>query len=90
MDVNIVEESKNRFVFELLSHDHTVLLLVKEALQDNDDVKLLTFSVGHPETGKPLFILETKKNDAKKLFLQSLNEVEKNLQKLQKEFEKKL
>ncbi len=90
MDVNIVEESKNRFVFELLSHDHTVLLLVKEALQNNDDVKLLTFSVGHPETGKPLFILETKKNDAKKLFLQSLNDIEKNLQKLQKEFEKKL
>ncbi len=90
MDVNIVEESKNRFVFELLSHDHTVLLLVKEALQENDDVKLLTFSVGHPETGKPLFILETKKNDAKKLFLQSLNDIEKNLQKLQKDFEKKL
>ncbi len=90
MDVNVVEESKNRFVFEILSHDHTVLLLLKEQLQDNDDVSLLTFSVGHPETGKPLFILETKKEDAKKLFLESLNEIEKNLQKLQRDFEKKI
>ncbi len=90
MDVNIIEDEKNRFVFEFLSHDHTVLLLVKDHLKDNEDVKLLTFSVGHPETGKPFFVLETKKNNAKKLFLNSLSEIEKSLQKIQKDFEKKL
>jgi len=59
MEINILEDKKNRFVFEVEGMDHTFLNILKNELWNDNNVKVATYSIKHPETSRPKFILET-------------------------------
>ena len=65
MEVEIVEESKNKLVFEV---DENVGFLnaVKRELLNDKQVKIATYFVKHPLVGKPRMIIETSGEDPKK------------------------
>jgi len=90
MELNIIESSDKRAVFELLNADHTVLLLLKDALEGNDEVAAATFAIDHPLVGHPKFIIETKKSSPKKVLLKAIADLDKVLGETEKELEKKL
>ena len=60
MKINIVEDKKNRFVFEIDGMGHTFLNILKNELWNDQNVKIATYNIRHPEISKPNFVLETE------------------------------
>ena len=88
MNLEIVEQEKNRLVFELHESDHTVLLLIQGALEADSDVELATYAVDHPLVGRPKFIIETKKKSPKTVLLAAIEAVAKDLGSVHKDLTK--
>lgn len=86
MEINVLEKSKNKLVFELKGSDHTFCNLLKEELRQQSDIDVVTYVINHPLVGIPKFFLETKKDDPKK----SLEKAVKSLESKNKEFLKLL
>lgn len=85
MEINILEESKNRIVFELKGEDHTFCNALKQELWADKDTKLASYKIDHPLVGVPEFILETKA-DPKKVLLNAAKNLQKELEKFKKAF----
>ena len=84
MEINILEESKTKMVFELRDETHTFCNLLKEEIKKVKGVELASYKIDHPLVGIPTFQIETKGIEPKKAIKEAL----KSIQKLAKEFEK--
>ncbi len=84
MELNILEESKTKMVFELKGETHTFCNLLKEEIKKVKGVELASYKIDHPLVGVPTFQIETKGVEPKKAIKEAL----KNIQKLAKDFEK--
>ncbi|MBT4604793.1 DNA-directed RNA polymerase subunit L [archaeon] len=84
MELNILEESKTKMVFELHGETHTFCNLLKEEIRKVKGVELVAYKIDHPLVGIPTFQLETKGVEPKKAIKEAL----KSVQKLASEFEK--
>ncbi|MBW2976161.1 DNA-directed RNA polymerase subunit L [Candidatus Woesearchaeota archaeon] len=71
MEINVLEEKKNRLVFESEGIGHTFLNILKTELWNDSHVKIATYSIKHPQVSKPKFILETDGNESPKAALTS-------------------
>jgi len=60
MEINVLEQSAKKLVFELKGADNTFCNALKGELLKDKDVKTATYSIKHPLVGIPKFILETK------------------------------
>tara|TARA_Y100000310_G_C20519644_1_gene733009 strand:+ start:461 stop:751 length:291 start_codon:yes stop_codon:yes gene_type:complete len=76
MEVAIVEESKNKLIFEV---DENVGFLnaVKTELLNDKQVKIATYFVKHPLVGKPRMIIETDGADPKKALASAASRLKK-------------
>lgn len=88
MDITIIEEKKNKFVFELPGEDHTFCNLLREELWNDKDVDVSAYKVDHPLLGTPKVHVETKKGDAKKAVMDAADRVKKNMVANNKAFAK--
>jgi DNA-directed RNA polymerase subunit L len=62
MELEVLEEDKNRLVFELTGADHTFCNVLKKELWNDDYVTSSAYSIDHPLVGQPKLIVETKGN----------------------------
>lgn len=86
MELNVIEDKKGRFVFELEGIGHTFLNVLKSELHNDSHVKIATYNIKHPQTSKPKFILETDGDESPKSALSSaINRLSKLSEKLKKE-----
>jgi DNA-directed RNA polymerase subunit L len=60
MEITIIEDKKNRFVFELHGVDHTFCNVLKQNLRDIKEVSIAAYNISHPLVGIPKFAVETK------------------------------
>lgn len=90
MQIAVIEKSDNKVVFELHGTDHTVLLALKDALEQDKDVSLVTYAIDHPLVGHPKLILETKKKKPQEALLDAISSVKKELEAFGKDLDKKL
>lgn len=81
MELNVLEKSKHRVVFELSGVDHTFCNALKQELWNDKEVTVSAYNVSHPLVGVPKFIVESK-GDA----VAALSEASKRLQKRNKDF----
>ncbi|MBI4451514.1 DNA-directed RNA polymerase subunit L [Candidatus Woesearchaeota archaeon] len=58
MEVKILEEKKNRLVFELPGESHTLANILKNALREDSAVSHVAYTVDHPLIGTPRFLVE--------------------------------
>ena len=86
MEFNVLEESKNKIVFELRGETHTFSNLLKEELKKVKGVTLATYRIDHPLVGIPQFLIETKGTEPRKAIKEAL----KNVKALAKDFQKKV
>ncbi len=86
MEFKILEESKNRLVFQLKGETHTFCNALKEALLGVKDVTLATYKIDHPLIGVPEFLVEGK--DPKKCLKEALKLLKKNAEEFKKEVSK--
>ena len=77
MELTVLEQKKNRFVFELGGADHTLCNALKNELWNDDDVKVATYAVKHPLLAVPKFIVETKSGEAKKAVMDAIARLKK-------------
>ena len=84
MEFKVLEESKNKLVFELIGETHTFCNALKTELQNVKGVSIATYRIKHPLIGIPKFLIETKGLEPKK----ALKDALKNLKKKATEFKK--
>ena len=91
MEIKVLEDKKNRFVFEIDDMGHTFINILKNELWNDGHVKLATYSVRHPIISKPKFILETDGNESPRTALMSaVGRLKKVNEKFKKEIVKEV
>ncbi|MFH1400159.1 MAG: DNA-directed RNA polymerase subunit L [Nanoarchaeota archaeon] len=81
-EINVLEQAKNKLVFELKGADHTFCNVLKAELVKDKDVDIATYSIKHPLIGIPKITLITKGKDPK----QAILDATARLAKTNKEF----
>ncbi|MDP3734081.1 MAG: DNA-directed RNA polymerase subunit L [Nanoarchaeota archaeon] len=88
MELNVLEESKTKMVFELKGETHTFCNALKEELQQVKGVTLTSYRISHPLIGVPQFILETKSIEPRKALKSALESLKKKTEEFMKEVKK--
>lgn len=60
MEIKVLENDKNRILFELKGADHTFCNTLKKELIGITGVELATYAIEHPQVGVPKILIETK------------------------------
>ena len=77
MEINVLEESGKRMVFELKGESHSFCNLLKELLHDVKGVELASYKVEHPLVGVPKFLIETKGIEPREALKKAISEMKK-------------
>lgn len=85
MELKVVEEKKNRFVFKVVGEGHTLCNALKRELQNDNSVKLATYAVEHPLIQEAQFIIETDGAEPRKTISAAIKRLDKTLEKLGKQ-----
>lgn len=84
MELKVIEEKTNRFVFEMKGASHSVCTALKEQLWQDANIKNAGYTVSHPYVGHPKFIVETKKgSDPRKAISAALKKLVKTVDDLE-------
>lgn len=84
MEINIIEESKNRIVVEVKDEDATLCNIIRKELWNDDSVKAAAYTVKHPSIKAPHLIVETTGKSAKEALLDAMKRIKKDLSAFEK------
>ncbi len=76
MELNVLENKKNRIVVEIHGVDHTFCNALKQELWNDKNVTVSTYNISHPLVGVPKFIVESK-SEAKTSLLDAVKRIQK-------------
>ena len=85
MEVNILEEKKDRIVFEIKGEGHTLSNALRKELWNDEHVKVAAYAIEHPLIEIPKFVLETDGADPRKTLVAAAKRVQRDLDKLKSE-----
>lgn len=84
MEFKVVEESKNKLVFELKGETHTLCNALKKELNEVKGVEICAYRISHPLIGVPRFLIECNKETEPR---RALKEALKSLKKKTTDFQ---
>ncbi len=87
MEINVIEQSKHKMVFEIKGEDDTFANALKDMLYNDSNVKIASYRIEHPLIGIPKFIIETK-GDPKKALIDAAKKLKKEAMKFHDDFKK--
>ena len=91
MKLKILEDKKNKLVFESEDLGHTICNVLKKELWNDSHVKVATYSIRHPLVSKPRMIVETDGSETSKAaLLAAVQRLKKVSEKFRKEFSKEV
>lgn len=91
MEIKILEDKKNKIIFESEGLGHTFCNVLKKELWNDGHVKVATYSVRHPLVSNPKMIVETDGSlTAKNALLAAVQRLKKASEKFKKEFSKEV
>ncbi len=91
MEIKIIEDKKNKLVFESEGLGHTFCNVLKKELWNDSHVKVATYSIRHPLVSKPKMIVETDGSSTpKNALLAAVQRLKKVSEKFKKEFSKEV
>ncbi|MBU2561134.1 MAG: DNA-directed RNA polymerase subunit L [Nanoarchaeota archaeon] len=88
MEINVLEESKNRLVVEIKGEGHTLCNALKSELWKNKKVKVAGYNISHPLVGVPKLVIEVESGDPKKILADAVKSVKKDADEFLKSFSK--
>jgi DNA-directed RNA polymerase subunit L len=88
MEINILEESKNRLVVEIKGESHALCNALKSELWNSKNVKVAGYNIAHPLVGTPKLVIETESGNPKQLLADAAKSVKKDAEAFLKAFEK--
>lgn len=59
MELNIIEDKKNKMIFEIIGEEHTFCNALTKELWNVNGVKVAAYTIDHPLVGKPRLVVET-------------------------------
>ncbi|MCF7872180.1 DNA-directed RNA polymerase subunit L [Candidatus Woesearchaeota archaeon] len=62
MEIKVVEDKANRFVFEIEGLGHTFCNALKDELRNDSSVTVAAYNITHPLSGVTKFFVETEKS----------------------------
>ena len=86
MEIRVIEESKNKIVFELKGENNTFCNALKDMLLNEKEVSIASYKIEHPLIGEPEFIIETKGKEPKKVLEIAAKNLQKELASFRKAF----
>ncbi|MEK6861125.1 MAG: DNA-directed RNA polymerase subunit L [Nanoarchaeota archaeon] len=89
MELNILENTKNRLKFELKGEGHTFCNALKKELWSDNNIEISGYHIEHSLVSEPAFTIETSKGDPKTVLLKAVERLRKRNKEL-REFFKKL
>lgn len=90
MEINVLEENKNRLVFEMKGEDHTLSNLLTKELWKDSHVKVTGYNVAHPLVGIPKISVETDGEDPRESVLKAIKNIKKDCESFMKAFDKEV
>jgi DNA-directed RNA polymerase subunit L len=88
MEINVLEESKNKLVVEIKGESHSLCNALKCELWKGKGIKLAGYNISHPLVGTPKIIIETESGNPKQLLADAAKSVKKDAEAFLKAFEK--
>ena len=85
MELKIVEDEKNKLVFEINGVSHGFCNILKEKLLEDSHVKIATYRIVHPLVNIPRFLVETDGADPRKTILGAVAKLKTFAEKTKKE-----
>jgi DNA-directed RNA polymerase subunit L len=61
MEMNVIDKDKNMMKIEVTGSNEATLYLLTQQLLSDENVKVATYSMPHPQLDKPILYLETSK-----------------------------
>jgi DNA-directed RNA polymerase subunit L len=80
MDIKVIEDKKNKLIFEI-DASHTFCNALKVELANDSHVKNVGYNIKHPLVSKPAFIVETDGADPRKTLTAASQRVKKLCEK---------
>lgn len=91
MELNILEDKKNKLILEVKGETHTFCNTLKKELWNDENVKAAGYNIDHPFVGVPKIIVETNTNTTpKKALLDACKRLSKSMDKFKSEFSDKI
>jgi DNA-directed RNA polymerase subunit L len=91
MEIKILEDKKNKLIFESQDLGHTFCNVLKKELWKDSHVKVATYSIMHPLVSKPKMIVETDGSETpKNALLSAIQRLKRVSEKFKKEFSKEV
>jgi len=90
MEINVIEEKKNRMSFEIKGEGNTFCNLLKDELWNDKHVTVAAYNIKHPLIGVPFMIVETDDKSQKQALISAAERVADKAEKLKKEAKKAL
>ena len=88
MEINVLEESKDKIVFEIKGEGHAFCNVLRSELNKNKKVKNAGYAIEHPLVGVPKFVLETDGADPRTVLQDAMKSLKKDIASFKKDFEK--
>lgn len=86
MEIKVLEEKKNKLIFEIDGIGHTFINILKTELWNDEHVKIATYNIRHPIVSKPKMIVETDGNKSpREVLVSAVERVKKTSEKFKKE-----
>jgi DNA-directed RNA polymerase subunit L len=91
MEITILEDKKNRLLFELKGKSHGFCNTLKNELWNDKHVKAAAYRIEHPSIGVPEIIVETDgKITAQEALFNAVKRLKTDTEKLRKELKAQL
>ncbi len=88
MEINVLEDSKNKLVVEIKGEGHALCNALKTELWNNKKVKVAGYNIAHPLIGVPKLVIETESGNAKEALAEAAKIVKKDAEAFLKSFTK--
>ena len=82
MELNFIEDKKNRIVVEVKGENHTFVSALTDELWNDDSVKIAAYKIDHPLVGVPKIIVETSGEDAQAALGKAVQRLKKKFDSL--------
>jgi DNA-directed RNA polymerase subunit L len=79
METKILEDKKNKLVFEIVNSPESVFEMIKGELKSQEDVQAVGTHTAHPLVKKQVFMVETKTKDPRKMIKEACKNLAKSL-----------
>lgn len=88
MEINILEETKNRLVVEIKGESHSLCNALREKLWSDKKVKSSGYTVAHPLINIPKITIETESGNPKEVLADAAKAIKKDAETFLKAFTK--